>query len=238
MGVSKGFLFQCQDQLLLTSGQMQNTSVIPPEIAPQGDLKVTESGNLIYSIKETSTGTQYSRKVYSSNLDTPPNLLNDLSYTSLEGRDLETIILGEKLIFENTGNDDLPQLWVTDGSSSGTIPIANLSIPDFANYGIIRYGNTAFFRGRANSIASLWRTDGTPAGTVWLVMQGVPRTLNEPASPRPAPTQRAAPRRARPTAVAAGRPPAAGRQSTSACPPSAGRPQCSPACRAPPPAGA
>jgi ELWxxDGT repeat protein len=78
---------------------------------------------------------------------------------------------GNKLLF--TANDGLGQeqeLWVTDGTSAGTMVIkhllpgttTNLDIDDLALVGNIAYFNVD------NDGETLWKTDGTAAGTVML----------------------------------------------------------------------
>ena len=84
--------------------------------------------------------------------------------------------LGDTLIF--TADDGLhgPELWTSDGTAEGTVPVKDVNtatrgaeIGDRVAMDGIQYFNAQ----DASHGAELWRSDGTAAGT-WMVMDIVP----------------------------------------------------------------
>ncbi|MDP2161209.1 MAG: T9SS type A sorting domain-containing protein [Flavobacterium sp.] len=84
----------------------------------------------------------------------------------------EPIILNNKMVFSYFTPEFGSELWVTDGTASGTQMLAdiitgpNSSNPILSKTYVI--DDVLYFRG-ANTPNSVWRTDGTPQGTFQLV---------------------------------------------------------------------
>ena len=73
-----------------------------------------------------------------------------------------------KVLLSGIDEYSTSQLWVTNGTASGTQKLTNLtgSGPNISPTDITPFGNKAAFRGtNANGNATLWVTDGTSSGT-------------------------------------------------------------------------
>ena len=77
----------------------------------------------------------------------------------------EMVSAGGKLYFTHN-NGELPhQLWVSDGTSSGThIVLTTGNQPVYAS-NLYSAGGRLFFTGKLSADAELWTSDGTPSGT-------------------------------------------------------------------------
>jgi ELWxxDGT repeat protein len=76
--------------------------------------------------------------------------------------------IGGHLVFESSdiapGGPD--ELWTSDGTASGTGPLANVAVSVEGNDGLIQAGDVWYFvAGALGASSSLWITDGTAAGT-------------------------------------------------------------------------
>jgi ELWxxDGT repeat protein len=76
--------------------------------------------------------------------------------------------IGSRVVFLGADNEHFPALWVTDGTSRGTRPLAVLCPPCSGAELLGSTGSVAFYRVGQSSpdfLARIWRTDGTPEGT-------------------------------------------------------------------------
>ncbi len=94
-------------------------------------------------------------------------------YSGLEPNDLT--VVGSKVLFTGFGMDNLPGLWVTDGTSKATKELYHFGLtPDY----IAAFGNKALFEAPIPDPSTpvkthdLWVTDGTVAGTKSLAVSG------------------------------------------------------------------
>ena len=102
---------------------------------------------------------------------------------------------GGKLAFIANGGTSGTQVWITDGTAGGTVPLTNLS--DAGGSGgtavppsslTVIDGVLAFVAGNSNGStgSGLWSSDGTPANTAEVL--AFPRCRNRGPRPRPRPT--------------------------------------------------
>jgi ELWxxDGT repeat protein len=87
-------------------------------------------------------------------------------------------VFGTRVLFAGVDASDRPNLWVTDGTSTGTSELAASSFGLFSDIGnnpvdFTVLGSKVLFQGEdANGHVNLWVTDGTSAGTSELTVAG------------------------------------------------------------------
>jgi ELWxxDGT repeat protein len=88
------------------------------------------------------------------------------------GRNPEMARIGDRLLMaggdpNNCGNSQLPpSLWMSDGTTSGTVPIVTLPPTGGVLKDFVAVNDVAFFLGYWPGTGdALWKSDGTPAGT-------------------------------------------------------------------------
>jgi ELWxxDGT repeat protein len=94
--------------------------------------------------------------------------------SSFEGSNTKPNTLGEKVFFfADDGGADDQELWVSDGTLSGTFALSgtgtNVGPLSFSNFKSIALGNELLFAGTGATGTELYITDGTVAGTRLLV---------------------------------------------------------------------
>ena len=87
-------------------------------------------------------------------------------------------VIGNKVLFSALDTDNYRGLWVTDGTTAGTVEVGGLKNAGVANadsgpslslapLNFVAVGTKAFFQGYdSNNYQALWVTDGTPSGTL------------------------------------------------------------------------
>jgi ELWxxDGT repeat protein len=108
------------------------------------------TGIELWSTDGTTAGTTLVKDIYTG----------DGSFPQLKGA------LGNKLIFTARANDEINQIYVTDGSAAGTVRISNVS----SNLGTVRdeifvAANKFYFVAVDTGGNDIWVSDGTTAGT-------------------------------------------------------------------------
>ncbi|HVR99499.1 MAG TPA: ELWxxDGT repeat protein [Thermoanaerobaculia bacterium] len=85
-----------------------------------------------------------------------------------------TPVSGGRLLFERFfGQDEQGEIWTTDGTTAGTIPLSKgrygeshyFTLPDWAPLDLGLLGGKVFYLGTDDSGAGLWVSDGSQAGT-------------------------------------------------------------------------
>lgn len=82
-----------------------------------------------------------------------------------------TAQLGTSMFFSAYDSTNGIELWVTDGTSSGTVMVKDINSGSGGSYlnDLTVVGNTLYFRADdGNNGAELWKTDGTTSGTIQL----------------------------------------------------------------------
>lgn len=100
-------------------------------------------------------------------IDDEPELLKDINIGSSDAAPYFLYQLNDKYIFRAYDGINGSQLWVTDGTTSGTQQLNNVgssnNYPFFTNF--IKKGNECIFVARTSTEWTVWSTDGTNAGT-------------------------------------------------------------------------
>lgn len=97
--------------------------------------------------------------------------INPGSAGSNTAGDYEITPLGNLLLFSAKGNDSGTELWKTDGTAAGTVPVKDINpgTPDSKPTYLWPFGNILLFTAEtADHGREVWRTDGTEAGTFLL----------------------------------------------------------------------
>lgn len=88
--------------------------------------------------------------------------------------------LGNKLVFSATSTDEGTELWVTDGTSAGTLLLKDIIPGSLSSYpsNFVILNNKLYFTAYSFDYGNeLWVTDGTPAGTT-LYKDVIPGTIS------------------------------------------------------------
>lgn len=130
------------------------------------------SGKLIFAATDAQHGTE----LWSSDGTVAgTRLLKDINLSSFgaEGSSpREFIVLGNKVLFQADNGSSGPELWATDGTTEGTVLIAD--VYNIGNGGsgpqlLTRLGDKVVFSAIGPFVANeLWVTDGTTEGTILL----------------------------------------------------------------------
>ena len=99
----------------------------------------------------------------------PPRLAHRLPFVPASSNPGSVLRLGDKWLFNATGDGVGRELWSTDGTLKGTSLVRDLNPgPPDAEFRLpfTVVGGQAFFFTGYSQRGRLWRTDGTPRGTV------------------------------------------------------------------------
>lgn len=163
-------------ELYVTDGTAAGTAMVKdifPGVNPSNPMDLTVcNGKLFFTAKlapstsgrelwitdGTSTGTQVVKDIYPGNADAFSNTATQHAL----------VVLGNKLLFGANDGINGEELWISDGTSTGTKMVYNLraggvSSNPFANNWYYVYNGKVYFW--AFGVSQLWSTDGTTAGT-------------------------------------------------------------------------
>lgn len=163
------------NDLFLTDGTPDGTIVLK-DIAPNAassfpDDFISFNGWVYF----TAVSTGFGRELWRTN-GTPEGTsivkdINPGSASSNTATSYELTPMGNWLIFAAKGDDNGIELWKTDGTPAGTLPIKDINpgAPDSKPKYLWPIGNAMLFTAQtADHGREVWRTDGTEAGTFML----------------------------------------------------------------------
>ncbi len=126
--------------------------------------KLTQLGSDVYFLSDNPTVGEELWKYNSGS----PTLVKNINQGSPSANIGPLTVLGDKLIFSATDQEHGNEIWVSDGTETGTQLLQDISggggssIPSKAN----TVGNQSLFFAYGRTIyGRLWKTDGTPEGT-------------------------------------------------------------------------
>ncbi|WP_159023956.1 T9SS type A sorting domain-containing protein [Formosa sp. L2A11] len=153
-------LFTCREGLWKTDGTESGTVEISDDVDP-GDLATLndkvlfwDNSNSIWTTDGTAAGT-----VEIKTLNRPTtNNSNELAFT----------VIGDKAFFAGSDDTNGPELWITDGTESGTQLVldAEPGSEGYTPQNKVVFNNKLYYKGdNGENGIELWTSDGTSSGT-------------------------------------------------------------------------